>query len=50
MADIANPSAMVAQNSHWHPAHACRRRTITIVPVIGGTRSATARNQLSAVG
>ena len=49
IADIASPRAIVAQNSHWHPLHACRRRTITIVPVIGGTSSAAARNQPSTV-
>ena len=48
MADIARPTAMVAQNSHWHPRHVCRRRTMTHVPTMGGTSKAHARNQLSA--
>ena len=50
IADIARPSAIVAQKSHWQPLHVCRRRTMTRAPVIGGTTSAAARNHPSTIG
>ena len=50
MADIARPSAIVAQNSHWQPRHVCRRRTMTLAAVSGGTSRATARKRLRVVG
>ena len=50
IADIVRPSAIVAQNSHWQPLHVWRRRTITSAPVIGGMRSAAARNHPRTVG
>jgi len=44
MEDITRPSAMLAQNSHWHPTHTWRRRTITHTPIRGGMSNATIRN------
>ena len=35
IADIANPSAMVDQNSHWHPRQIWRRPTMTAAAVRG---------------
>ena len=50
MADITRPSAIVDQNSHWHPLHVWRLKTMTAAAVSGGMHSAAARNQLSVVG
>jgi len=44
MAVIDRPSAIVAQNSHWHPVQSRRRNAMTRIPVNGGISRAVMRS------
>ena len=50
MADMARPTEIVAQKSHWQPRQDWRRTTMVRMPTTGGTSRAAARNQLSDAG